>query len=197
MWAARHDDDDDDSIFIVSCNEVSVRERKKKNIPDRTNSRMTTSSRQGKQEESGLQILKESYSSYQRSQAVIGCCQNSSVILINRAISAVIGLVWKIGRMRVDVRSMPTGSFGWGRLMLQDPKPPVNPKETSLMTHPNASIRIYIYIYTYIHILYILIYIYIYINYLLLSSLKVWYPIAPNNQTKRNHFLRKPASTYT
>ena len=32
----------------------------------------------------------------------------------------------------------------WARgLMLQDPKPPVNPKETSLMTHPNASMKMY------------------------------------------------------
>ena len=27
--------------------------------------------------------------------------------------------------------------------MLQDPKPPVNPKETSLMTHPDTSINMY------------------------------------------------------
>ena len=45
--------------------------------------------------------------------------------------------------MGVGVRSMPTGSFGRGGLMLQDPKPPVDPKETSLMIHPNASIRMY------------------------------------------------------
>ena len=32
----------------------------------------------------------------------------------------------------------------WARgLMLQDPKPPVNPKETSLMTHPDASMILY------------------------------------------------------
>ena len=45
--------------------------------------------------------------------------------------------------MGVGVRSMPTGSFGWGGLMLQDPKPPMNPKETSLMTHPDASTKMY------------------------------------------------------
>ena len=39
--------------------------------------------------------------------------------------------------------SMQTGSFGRGGMMLQDPKPPVNPKETSLMTHPDASIKMY------------------------------------------------------
>ena len=38
---------------------------------------------------------------------------------------------------------MPTGSFGWGGLMLQDPKPPMNPKETSLITHPDASMKMY------------------------------------------------------
>ena len=27
--------------------------------------------------------------------------------------------------------------------MLQDPKPPMNPKETSLMTHPDASMKMY------------------------------------------------------
>ena len=27
--------------------------------------------------------------------------------------------------------------------MLQDPKPPVNQKETSLMTHPDASMKMY------------------------------------------------------
>ena len=67
------------------------------------------------------------------------------------------GHLWKIRNlaagMGVGVGSMPTGSGG---LILQDPKPPVNPKETSLMTHPNASmkmydIRIYIYIYIYIY----------------------------------------------
>ena len=38
---------------------------------------------------------------------------------------------------------MPTGSFGRGGLMLQDPKPPMNPKETSLMTHPDASTKMH------------------------------------------------------
>ena len=60
---------------------------------------------------------------------------------MDRAISA----VWKIrslaAGMGVEVRSMPTGSFGQGGLMLQDPKPPVNSKETSLMTHPDASMK--------------------------------------------------------
>ena len=41
--------------------------------------------------------------------------------------------------MGVAERSMPTGSFGRRGLMLQDPKPHVNPKETSLMSHPDAS----------------------------------------------------------
>ena len=45
--------------------------------------------------------------------------------------------------MGVGVRSMPTGSFEWGGLMLQDLKPPMNPKEKSLMTHPDASTKIY------------------------------------------------------
>ena len=45
--------------------------------------------------------------------------------------------------MGVGVRSMPTGSFGCGVLMLQDPKPLMNPKETSLMTHPDASMKMY------------------------------------------------------
>ena len=45
--------------------------------------------------------------------------------------------------MGVGVRSMPTGSFGWGGLMLKDPKPPMNPKETSLTTHPEASTQMY------------------------------------------------------
>ena len=43
--------------------------------------------------------------------------------------------------MGVGVRSMPTGSFGRGGLMLQDPKPSMDPKETSLMIHPDVSIR--------------------------------------------------------
>ena len=35
--------------------------------------------------------------------------------------------------------------------MLQNPKAPMNPKETSLMTHPDASMKMYdIYIYIYI-----------------------------------------------
>ena len=45
--------------------------------------------------------------------------------------------------MGVGVRSMPTGSFGWGGLMLKDPKPPMIPKETSLTTHPEASTKMY------------------------------------------------------
>ena len=52
--------------------------------------------------------------------------------------------------MGVGVRSMPTGSFGWGGLMLKDPKPRMIPKETSLTTHPEASTKMYginIYVY--------------------------------------------------
>ena len=45
--------------------------------------------------------------------------------------------------MGFGVRSMPTVSFGWGGLMLKDPKPPMNPKETSLTTHPEASTKMY------------------------------------------------------
>ena len=60
--------------------------------------------------------------------------------------------------MGVGVRSMQTGLFGRGGQMVQDPKLPVNQKETSLTTHPDASIRIY---------LSICIYIYIYISFLL------------------------------
>ena len=45
--------------------------------------------------------------------------------------------------MGIGVRSMPTGSFGWGGLMLKDPKPPMIPKETSLTTHPEASTKMY------------------------------------------------------
>ena len=52
-------------------------------------------------------------------------------------------LICLVARMAIGVRSMQIGSFGWGDLMLQDPKPPVNPKETSLITHPDASIRMY------------------------------------------------------
>ena len=73
--------------------------------------------------------------------------------------SAVICLVWKIRNlatgMGVGVRSIPTGSFGRGCLVLQDPKSPVNTKGTSLMIHPDASMKIYhisIYIYIYIYI---------------------------------------------
>ena len=58
----------------------------------------------------------------------------------------VICLVWMCrlaAGMGVGVRSMPTGSFGRGGLMLQDLKPPMNPKETSLMTHPDASMKMY------------------------------------------------------
>ena len=66
----------------------------------------------------------------------------------DRAISAVIYLVWMrslAAGMGVGVRSMPTGSFGQGGLMLQDPKHPhpVNPKEASLMTHPDVSMKMY------------------------------------------------------
>ena len=71
------------------------------------------SAHQGKEEQSGLPILKESFSSHQRSQALIGCCQNSKVRSINKAISAVTCLVLKIRRLAagkgVGVRSMPTG----------------------------------------------------------------------------------------
>ena len=46
--------------------------------------------------------------------------------------------------MGVGVRSMPTGSVGWGGLMLQDPNTtPMNPKEISLMTHPDVSMKMY------------------------------------------------------
>ena len=38
---------------------------------------------------------------------------------------------------------MPTGSFGWGGLMLKDPKLPMNPKETSLITNSDASMKMY------------------------------------------------------
>ncbi len=44
----------------------------------------------------------------------------------------VICLVWMrslAARIGVGVRSMPTGSFERGGLMLQNPKPPVNPYE--------------------------------------------------------------------
>ena len=66
------------------------------------------------------------------------------VIPMDRAISVVICLVWMrrlTAGMGVGVRSMPTGSFGRGGLMLQDPKPSMNPKETSLMTHPDAEMK--------------------------------------------------------
>ena len=56
----------------------------------------------------------------------------------------VICLVWMrrlANGMGVGVRSMPTGSFGRKGLMLQDPKPPMNLKETSLTTHPDASMK--------------------------------------------------------
>ena len=66
---------------------------------------------------------------------------------MDRAICVAICLVWKMrslaAGMRVGVRSMPTGSFGQGGLMLQDLKPPVNPKETSVMTHPDSSMKMY------------------------------------------------------
>ena len=65
---------------------------------------------------------------------------------MDRAISVAICLVWMRSLpagMGDGVRSMPTGSFGRGGLMLQDPKPPVNPKETSLMTHPDALMKMY------------------------------------------------------
>ena len=58
----------------------------------------------------------------------------------------VICLVWMrrfATGMGVGVRSMPTGSFGRGGLMLQDRKPLMNPKETSQMTHPDASMKMY------------------------------------------------------
>ena len=107
------------TVFIVSCNEVLGR-REKNYIPDWTNSWIMTSSRQGKQEQSGQPILKESFSSHQRSQPLIGCCQNLKVISISRAISAVICLVWKISslatEMGVGVRSMSTESFVKGIL---------------------------------------------------------------------------------
>ena len=45
--------------------------------------------------------------------------------------------------MGVGVRSMLTGSFGCGGLMLEDPKPPMNLKETSLTTHLDASTKMY------------------------------------------------------
>ena len=87
--------------------------------------------------------LKERFRSHQKSLALIGCCE-----IIYRAISVVIFffLVWMrrlAAGMGVGVRSMPTGSFGWGGLMLLDLNPPMNPKETSLMTHPNASMKMY------------------------------------------------------
>ena len=63
------------------------------------------------------------------------------------AISAIICLVRKMrslaAGMGVGVRSMPTGSFGRGGLVLQDPKPSGNPKESSLMTHPDAFLKMY------------------------------------------------------
>ena len=77
------------------------------------------------------------------SQYLIGCCK-----IIYRAISVFIFffLVWNrrlaVG-MGVGVRSMSTGSFGWGAMMFQDPKPPMNLKETSQMTHPDASMKMY------------------------------------------------------
>ena len=58
----------------------------------------------------------------------------------------VICLVWMrrlAAGMGVGVRSMPTGSFGREGLMLQDPKPLMNLKEISLMTHPDTSMKMY------------------------------------------------------
>ena len=56
--------------------------------------------------------------------------------------------MWKrrslAGGKGIGVGSMPTGSFRRGGLMLQDPPPaPMNSKETSLMTHPDASMMMY------------------------------------------------------
>ena len=58
----------------------------------------------------------------------------------------VICLVWMrrlAAGMGVGVRSKPTESFGQGGLMLRDSKHPMNPKETSLITHPNASMKMH------------------------------------------------------
>ena len=88
-------------------------------------------------------FLKERFRSQQKSLALIGCCK-----IISRAISVVIFFflvrMYRLAaRIGVGVRSIPNGSFGWGGLMLQDPKPPMNPKETSLMTHPDAPMKMY------------------------------------------------------
>ena len=84
----------------------------------------------------------ERFRSHQRSLGLIGCCKIKS----DRGISVVISLVWMhslAAGIGVGVRSMPTESFGRGGLILQDPKPPVNSKEISLMTHPDASMKMY------------------------------------------------------
>ena len=68
-------------------------------------------------------------------------CEDSNVLL-RCVFLFFLSLFRKPFGMGVGVRSMPTGSFGWGGLMLQDPTP-MNPKETSLMTHADASMKMY------------------------------------------------------
>ena len=116
---------------------------RKEYIPEWTNNRITTPLWQRSKVAS--RFLKERFRSHQYSLALIGCCK-----IIYRAFSVVIFfcflLVWMrrlAAGMGVGVRSMPTGSFGWGGLMLKDPKPPMIPKETSVTTHREASTKMY------------------------------------------------------
>ena len=94
---------------------------RKKLIPEWTNSRITTSLWPKSKSKMAARFLKERFRSHQKSLALIGCCK-----IIYRAFSVVnfFFLVWMCrlaAGIGVGVRSMPTGSFGWGGLMLQDP----------------------------------------------------------------------------
>ena len=106
---------------------------------EETMSRITTSQQPESKSKVASRFLKERFRSHQKSLALIGCCK-----IIYRAISVVICIAWMrmlAPGMKVRVRSMPTGSFGRRGLMLQDLKPTMNPKETSLRTHPDASMK--------------------------------------------------------
>ena len=129
-------------IFIFSVGYKKAGGGKRmKYIPEWTNSRKTTSLWPKSKSKVASWSLKERFRSHQKCLPLIGCCK-----IIYRAISVVIFfLVWMrrlAAGVGVGVRSMSTGSFGWGGLMLQDPKPPMNPKETSLI-HPDPSMKMY------------------------------------------------------
>ena len=90
-------------------------------------------------------FLKERFRSHQKSLVLIGCCK-----IIYRAISVVIFFSCVDAQVSCQDGSWSKINANWviwvrgSDVARPNPQPPpMNPKETSLMTHPDASMKIY------------------------------------------------------